>query len=231
MKNNDSMKLLLIAGMIVTLVMGCGGKSGDESAATANLLPIKIELPEPMFIGTPQNLRVRRLEKPLGHPRPDFLAPAGTENVALGKPVTSSDMEPIIGEIAYITDGDKNAADGSYVELGPFLQDVTIDLGVEHTLWAIVFWHFHKQPRVYFDVVVQVSNDPEFATGVTTIYNNDLDDSAGFGEGPDIHYVETAEGRLVDAKGAKGRYVRLYSAGNTANDLNHYVEVAVYGKP
>ncbi len=228
MKNN--LKLSLIAGMIVTLTMGCGGKSGDEGGG-ANLLPIKIELPQPMFVGTPQNLRVPHLEKPLGHPRPDFLAPAGTENVALGKPVISSDMEPIIGEIAYITDGDKNAADGSYVELGPFLQDVTIDLGAQHTLYAIVLWHFHKQPRVYFDVVVQVSNDPEFATGVTTIYNNDLDNTAGFGEGPDMHYVETAEGRLVDAKGAKGRYVRLTSAGNTANDLNHYVEVAVYGKP
>lgn len=230
MKTNLAMKLLLMAGMSAILGIGCGGKSEDEAAATA-LLPIKLELPDPMFVGTPQNLRVPRLEKPLGHPRPDFLAPAGTENVALGKAVVSSDMEPIIGEIAYITDGDKNAADGSYVELGPFLQHVTIDLGAEHTLYAIVFWHFHKQARVYFDVVVQVSNDPEFATGVTTIYNNDLDGSAGFGEGPDMHYVETSEGRLVDAKGAKGRYVRLYSAGNTANDLNHYVEVAVYGKP
>jgi hypothetical protein len=25
--------------------------------------------------------------------------------------------------------------------------------------------------------------------------------------------------------------VRLYSNGNTANDLNHYVEVEVFGKP
>lgn len=225
------MKLLLIAGMIVTMAPGCGGKSDAEGGLTANLVPIKLELPEPMFVGTPQNLRVPRLEKPLGHPRPDFLAPVGTQNVALGKPVTSSDMEPIIGEIAYITDGDKNAADGSYVELGPFLQHITIDLGAEHTLYAIILWHFHKQPRVYFDVVVQVSNDPEFTAGVITIYNNDLDNSAGFGEGPDNHYVETSEGRLVDAKGARGRYVRLYSAGSTANDLNHYVEVAVYGKP
>jgi hypothetical protein len=29
----------------------------------------------------------------------------------------------------------------------------------------------------------------------------------------------------------KGRYVRLYSNGNTSNDLNHYVEVEVYGTP
>ena len=36
---------------------------------------------------------------------------------------------------------------------------------------------------------------------------------------------------MFDPKGAKGRYVRLYSNGNTTNDLNHYVEVEVYGLP
>ena len=28
----------------------------------------------------------------------------------------------------------------------------------------------------------------------------------------------------------KGRYVRLYSNGNTSNDTNHYIEVEVYGR-
>jgi hypothetical protein len=46
-----------------------------------------------------------------------------------------------------------------------------------------------------------------------------------------MHYVETSEGRLVDAKGVKGRFIRLYSNGNTANELNHYIEVEVFGKP
>ena len=46
-----------------------------------------------------------------------------------------------------------------------------------------------------------------------------------------MNYVETAEGKLVDAKGAKARYVRLYSRGNNANELNHYVEVEVFGRP
>jgi hypothetical protein len=35
---------------------------------------------------------------------------------------------------------------------------------------------------------------------------------------------------LVDAKGAKGRYVRLHSQGNTSDEMNHYIEVEVYGK-
>jgi len=94
------------------------------SPVTSGVAPIAIKLPKPMFVGTPQNIRVHNLEKPLGKARPPFLAPVGTKNVAFGKSVASSDEEPIIGEIELITDGDKEAADGSYVELGPFLQHV-----------------------------------------------------------------------------------------------------------
>ena len=195
-------------------------------------VPIPIELPRPMFVGTPQNIQgVSKLAKPLGKARPPFLAPPGTENVASAKPISSTDEEPIIGEIEYITDGDKSAADGSYVELGPFVQHITIDLGAEYDIYAVLFWHYHKQARVYFDVIVQVASDPDFITGVATLYNNDDDNSAGLGVGRDMHFVETNEGKLVDAKGTRGRYVRLYSNGSNANDLNHYIEVEVFGKP
>ena len=51
------------------------------------------------------------------------------------------------------------------------------------------------------------------------------------GLGKDKNYVETSEGRLVDAKGSQARYLRLYSNGSNANDMNHYIEVEVYGKP
>ena len=195
------------------------------------MVPLDLKLPKAMFIGTPQNMQVPNLEKPLGKPRPPFLVPAGTKNISLGKPVSSTDEEPIIGEIDMITDGDKEAGDGSFVELGPFTQHITIDLQNKYNIYAIVVWHFHKQPRVYFDVIVQVSDDPDFINGVTTVFNNDIDNSSGQGVGKDMHYVETAEGKLIDAKGVEGRYVRLYSNGNTNNDLNHYVEVEVYGKP
>jgi hypothetical protein len=202
-----------------------------DNSASSKLVPINIELPKPMFVGTPQDTRVEHLEKPLGKERPPFLAPAGTTNVALGKSVASSDEEPIIGEIEMITDGDKEAADGSYVELGPFVQHVTIDLEAMHEIYAIVLWHYHKQARVYFDVVLQVADDPDFITNVRTLFNNDIDNSAGLGVGADWHYTETNEGKLFDAKGVKARYVRLYSQGNTGNDLNHYIEAEVYGKP
>jgi len=201
-----------------------------KSAPPAGMVPIEIKLPKPMFVGTPQSTKVANLEKPLGKPRPPFLAPAGTTNVALGKPVASSDEEPIIGDIEMITDGDMEAADGSYVELGPFAQDVTVDLEALHEIHGILIWHYHKQARVYYDVVVQVADDPDFITNVRTLFNNDIDNSAGIGVGKDKHYTETNEGKLIYAKGLKARYVRLYSNGNTGNDLNHYIEVAVYGK-
>ena len=220
------MKRILFFILIFSILIG----TGFAQEAQGDLVPIDIKLPKPMFVGTPQNMQVKNLEKPLGKPRPPFLAPAGTKNVALGKSVMSTDDEPVIGEIELITDGDKNAGDGSFVELGPFTQHVTVDLEKEHNIYAIVVWHFHKQPRVYFDMIVQTSNDPDFIEGVTTHYNNDDDNSSGQGVGKDMHYVETAEGKLIDMKGIKARYVRFYSNGNTNNDLNHYIEVEVYGK-
>jgi hypothetical protein len=199
--------------------------------AAGNLVPIPIQLPKPMFEGTPQNLSVPNLQKPLGKPREPFLAPAGVVNVAKGKKVTSSDMEPVIGEIEQITDADKKGAEGSFVELGPGVQWVQVDLGAPHEIYAILFWHFHKTPRVYMDVVVQLADDAGFKTNVRTVFNNDHDNTSGLGAGKDMNFVETSEGKLVDAKGAKARYVRLYSRGNNANELNHYVEVEVFGRP
>ena len=195
------------------------------------LVLLDIKLPPKMFVGTPQNIQVPNLEKPLGKERPPFYAPEGTTNVALGKSVTGTDKEPIIGKLEMVTDGDTSAADGSYVELGPFVQSVTIDLGAEYNIYAVLFWHYHKQARVYYDVIVQVADDPDFITNVKTLFNNDIDNSAGLGVGTDMHYIETSEGKLVDAKGVKSRYVRLYSNGNNSNELNHYIEVEVFGKP
>jgi hypothetical protein len=195
------------------------------------LVPLDIKLPAPVFTGTPQNMNVPNLEKPLGKARPPFLAPAGTKNLVAGKAIASSDDMPIIGSLDLITDGDKEATDGSYVELGPFVQNITVDIGQKSNIYAVVVWHFHKQPRVYFDVIVQVADDPDFTTNVKTLFNNDIDNSAGLGTGKDMHYVETSEGKLIDAKGIQARYLRCYSNGNNNNDLNHYIELEVYGIP
>ena len=205
--------------------------AGVAWAQAPKLEPLPLALPKPLFEGTPRNLKVPNLEKLSDKPRPLFLAPAGTTNLARGKPVTSSVLEPAVGDLDMITDGDKSGLDGAYVELGSGVQWIAIDLKQKCTLYAIVVWHFHKQARVYSDVIVQVADDPDFLTNVRTIFNNDQDNAAGMGIGHDMNYVETYEGKLIDAKGMVGRYVRLYSNGNDTTALNHYVEVEAYGIP
>lgn len=205
--------------------------AGAAWGQAPKLEPLPIALPKPLFEGTPRNLKVPNLEKLSGKPRPPFLAPAGTANVARGKPVTSSVTEPAVGDLEMITDGDKSGTDGTYVELGSGVQWIVIDLKQNCTLYAIAVWHYHKQARVYSDVIVQVADDPDFLTNVRTIFNNDQDNAAGMGIGHDMNYIETHEGKLIDAKGVVGRYLRLYSNGNDTTGLNHYVEVEAYGVP
>jgi hypothetical protein len=192
---------------------------------------LKLQLPKPMFIGTPTNIKSSNLEAVTGKSRGPFMVPAGTKLLSLKKVVKASDAQPVIGELDMITDSEKEGGDGYFVELGPGKQWVQVDLGASYALQAILAWHYHSQARVYRDVVVQVSDDKDFLKGVQTIFNNDHDNSSGLGVGKDKEYIEVAEGRLFDPKGIKGRYVRMYSGGNTTNDLNHYVEIEVYGTP
>ena len=203
-----------------------------SAAVPPGMAIVPIKLPKPVFIGTPKNVpRSTTADKLTGKARPPLIAPKGTTNLALKKSVTSSEKEPIIGTLSLVTDGDKEAAEGSYVELGPGLQWVQIDLGAATEIYGICLWHFHADPRIYRDVVVQVADDPNFASNVRTVFSNDQDNSAGLGIGKDREYFEMYEGKLIQAKGVQARYVRLYSQGSTADDENHYIEVEVYGVP
>jgi hypothetical protein len=194
-------------------------------------VPLELDLPKPLFAGTPRPIELPNLEPPIADgKRPTLFVPAGTVLLSKDKIMTASDSEPVIGELAFITDGDKSGVDGSYVEFGPGVQWVQIDLGAPAKLAAIAVWHFHSQARVYHDVIVQISDDPAFKTNVRTLYNNDDGDSAKLGKGADLAYIETYQGRVIDAKGATARYVRLYSNGSTSDELNHYCEVEVYGQ-
>jgi len=209
----------LLAVLLVPLV---SGQAPDKEV-------LKLVLPKPMFVGTPTNIKSPNLEVITGKSRGPFYVPIGTKLLSLNRPVKSSDMQPVIGELNMVTDGEKEGGDGYFVELGPGKQWIQIDLGASYALHAILAWHYHSQARVYRDVIVQVSDDKDFVKGVTTVFNSDHDNTAGLGIGKEKEYIEVSEGRLFDPKGAKGRYVRLYSGGNTSNDLNHYVEVEVYG--
>ena len=222
MKSRLALSLLLVLGSLATLT---------TAARAEEKVPLKLDLPKPIFVGTPRPISLPNLEKPRVGRRPDFMVPVGTVLLSKNKPVTASDSFPVIGDLSYLTDGDKSGDEGSYVELGPGLQWAQIDLGAPAKLAAIVVWHYHSQARAYHDVIVQVSDDPKFKTGVTTLFNNDDNNSSGLGKGSDPAYIETYEGRLIDAKETPARYVRLYSNGNTSDELNHYVEVEVYGQP
>ncbi len=200
-----------------------------NAAEKDDLAPAEIKAPKPAYGGTPKNVPAG-VVKPSGKPRVMPMWPKGAANLAIKKAVTSSDKEPIIGSLPQITDGDKEATEGSYVELGPGLQWVQIDLGKKSAIYGFVVWHHHADPRVYKDVVVQVADDPDFINNVQTVFNNDQDNSSGLGVGTDKEYFENYEGKLIDAKGAVGRYVRCYSKGNTSDDQNHYTEVEVHGK-
>jgi hypothetical protein len=202
-----------------------------SAALAQDKVVLNTKLPPPLFVGTPVPINVPNLEPPIRGKRPDFLVPAGTINLARNKKVSASDDNPDVGTLDLVDDGDKAGDEGSWVELGPGKQWVQIDLTKKANIYAVLVWHFHSQARVYRDVVVQVSDDPTFKSGVTTIFNNDFHGDLGLGAGKDLNYIETYQGKLIDAKGVSGRYVRLYSNGNTANKLNHYIEVEVWGKP
>ncbi len=217
--------ITLAAAGLLTIVLG--GMAGAEEA------PLEIKIPKPAFSRTPFHPApgLGRIEKPTAIPRPPFLAPKGCKNLASKAPVTSSDPEPIIGKLKQVTDGDKEGVEGSWVELGPGKQWVQIGLGQQAQIYAIVVWHYHAELRVYKGVVVQVSSDADFIKDVQTVFNNDQDNVVGLGIGDNPQYFETHEGKLIDTKGVKGRYVRLWSKGNTVDDQNHYTEVEVWGLP
>ncbi len=246
--------LLLLGGIIAAIgLSSCGEKKDDKAAsapaggssaapaATKTALPageteeLKVDYPKPMFVGTPTPTgNIPNMEKsdPEAVKKRDIKVPKGTTNVAKGKKVTSSDPAPIIGSLDLVTDGDADGADGNYVELAPGAQWVQVDLGATTDIWKVILWHFHKNTTIYFSVVVQVSDDPEFKNGVTTIFNNDFEDKLKLGsKGTDKNYIETNHGRFIEGNGAKGRYVRCWSLGNSANEMNHYVDLQVYGTP
>jgi len=232
--------ILVVCGLGVTIFIPGIQKSQKrtdgmvamvDKPAIAEFIPLQIDISAPIVEGTPPNLAgIDNLEEFVKENRPPFMVPAGTTNVALGKPVTSSD-EDMTDPLDKIVDGDASGVDDSWVELGLFEQSITIDLQTAQEIYAIVVWHYHKQQRIYNDVVIQTANDQDFTVNVVNHFNNDTDNTHGQGEGKDKKYIEKNEGRLIDTKGTKARFVRLFSTGNNDNELNHYIEVAVYGKP
>ena len=199
----------------------------------AEKVAIKFELPPPHSSGTPKEIKSDNLEPDPGPGKlrppimvePEYAKKLTTENTK----VTTSE-EAVTGDNDYVVDGDKTPDATSMLQLPGGLQWVQLDLGAEHTVSAVCVWHDQGDERVYKDVIVQISNDANFVDGVTTIFNNDHDNTAKLGKGTDKEYRERNDGRPMDAKLTKGRYVRCYSNGSTSEPVNNYIEIEVFGK-
>jgi hypothetical protein len=216
----------LILAILALNLVGGAARAGAE-----DLVPLKLKLPPPGFVGTPQNIPVGADVEPLSKkPRPPLMVPADVKNLAPGSTITCSDSNAVPRLLAKITDGDKQAVDASVLLVRKGTQYVQFDLGSPQELFAIIIWHAHDAPKVYHDVIVQVADDAAFTQNVRTLFNNDKDDSSGRGVGTDREYFESYEGKLVEARGTVARYVRTYSRGSTESALNEYTEVEIYGR-
>lgn len=216
--------LLAVAGGML-LAAPLSAQDGKSTMA------LKLNFPAHTLKGTPEDLPVGpNIDPPSDKPPQPLQVPAGVTNVALGKTVTSS-VSPFLGELSQITDGKREAFDDDAVELKKGTQWAQVDLGQPHAIHAIIMWHDHRYVQAMHDVIVQVSDDPEFKTGVTTLFNNDTDNSSGLGVGTDREYFELHWGKAVAAKGIKARYVRGYSRGGSLSALNCWQEIEVYALP
>ncbi len=118
-----------------------------------------------------------------------------------------------------------------FLWVGSRMQWIQIDLGAEVDIYAVAVWHcYFIANTVFNNVVVQICDQPDFQENVSTIFNNDAKNELGLGTGKDRLYCETRWGKLIDARGIKGRYVRLYSNGSNLGKINYYIQVEVYGK-
>ncbi len=224
---------LVALNLLLPQTLQAADASKDPPAASADgSVPLQIKLPAPAFKGTPKDLQVGPNVEPLSDkPRPPMMVPPGLKNVAAGSKITCSDKNVAAENLAKITDGDKEASDQSIIFLRKSTQWVQMDLGSPQEIFAVVIWHAHNMAKVYHDIIVQVADDPDFIENVRTVFNNDMDNTSGLGVGTDREYFEGYEGKLINAKGVKARYIRFYSKGSTESALNEYTEVEVFGRP
>ena len=206
--------------------------SGATFLGTNTTEPLVLKLPMPVMKSGPFVMPSGpNIEPYSDKPPPPFLVPKGVKNVAAGRPVTVS-VKPFTGQPSQVTDGKKEAFDSDTVEMKKGAQWIQVDLGEDYAIYAIAMWHDHRYwTQTMHDVVVQVSDDAAFQKGVTTLFNNDRDNSSSIGIGTDLEYFETKFGRVVDGKGAKARYVRGYTNGSNLSRLNSWQELEVYGLP
>jgi len=220
-----------LPGYLIALAFVAFTFADRVDAADGATVPLVLKLPAHTAKGTPEDLPAGpNIDPPSDKAPKPLQVPQGVVNVALGKPVTSS-VAPYVGELTQITDGKREPFDEDVAEFKKGAQWVQVDLGQSYEIYAIAMWHDHRLIQAFHDVIVQASDDPQFKTGVTTIYNNDTDNSSNLGVGTDREYFELEFGRVVPVKGVKARYVRGYTKGSSLSAINSWQELEVYGLP
>jgi len=205
---------------------------GLQAADSGDMVPLNIKLPAPAFKGTPKDIQLSSFVEPLSDkPRPLMMVPPGLKNIAVGAKITCSDKNATAEALAKITDRDKEASEESIIYLRKGTQWIQMDFGSPQEIFAVVIWHAHNSAKVYHAVLVQASDDQDFIQNVKTVFNNDQENKSGLGVGTDREYFETHEGKLIDAKGVKARYLRFYSKGSTESAVKEYTEIEGYGRP
>ncbi len=204
------------------------------ASAVGQMVPLELKLPRYRADGTPNPIEGEpNMEpaKPEDYRRPAFYVPKGTTNLARGKDVTASE-EPIVGELAQLVDSNAESTFENFLDLGFGPVWVTVDLGTQCEIFAILSWHRHNNQFAFRDVVIETADDKDFATNRQILFNNDHDGSLdkGHGKGAGKQYVETCEGKLIDAKGIKARYVRFWSNGSSYDNFTYWIEAQVFGR-
>ncbi|WP_135550227.1 fibronectin type III domain-containing protein [Paenibacillus cymbidii] len=163
-------------------------------------------------------------------------------NIALGKTVASNATSPSNQPLSAATDGVKDRDKYVLYSVADGPKWVQVDLGKAYDIARINIrndWGASGTYRKGVDLIVQTSNDPTFSTGVTTVFNNDGDNSSGLGAGTDSEYMELADGSGKDIflnDTVNARYVRYWANGHirTNGQLNLVdtpVEIEVYADP
>ena len=70
-------------------------------------------------MSTPKNIKSDNLEPPRKGPRGPIMVPLGTQRLTIPGKVLSSDLEPIIGELEQVIDGDKDIEEMGKIIFGP----------------------------------------------------------------------------------------------------------------
>ncbi|CAI6079335.1 right-handed parallel beta-helix repeat-containing protein [Cohnella sp. JJ-181] len=153
--------------------------------------------------------------------------PAAPSNLSAGRAPSYSSTVLYEASPSNLTDGYTTY----YVGVGDAHERVyaQIDLGALYDVSKVKMWHFFSDGRTYKDVIVQLSQTADFSSYVTTVFNNDKDNSAGQGYGVDSEYAEGAGGKTVSFQPILARYARFWIGGNNTDPYNQFVELQVYG--